>query len=128
MTDPDGGHLLATTRTLSDHDRREVVAFKRFLSLGIRPNDAARVRREFPGWLPYVLGWGPPPPEGFDDVPVAAWPVPVHDPPVAWRAGPDYAFGGTIDGVCCPAMPEGSVAIGYFRDAMVVLEAEPGRR
>lgn len=140
MTDPDGGVCMMTTAALTAHDRREVVAFKRFLSLGVRPDEYGRIPREFPGWLPYLLGrffeaGGPgqpmallAPPQGYDDVPVTAWPVPSHDPPVAWKAGPDYALGKIIDGVCCPAMPEGSVAIGWHRDLMVVLDEEPGRR
>lgn len=76
------------TAGLTEHDRREVAAFKRFLSLGVRPDDAHRIPREFPGWLPYVLGHffeaggpGQPlallaPPEGFDAVPMTAWTVP----------------------------------------------------
>lgn len=76
MTDPDGGRCLVSTRTLSAHDRAEVAAFKRFLSLGVRSSEAGRIPREFPGWLPYCLGTGPAPPEGFDDVPVTAWTLP----------------------------------------------------
>lgn len=140
MTDPDGGVCMVSTATLTAHDRREVATFKRYLSLGVRPGEAGRIPREFPGWLPYLLGaffeaGGPnqplallAPPEGFDDVPVTAWPLPSHDPPVAWKAGPDYALGGVIDGVCCPAMPDDTVAIGQFRHLMVVLDEEPGRR
>lgn len=57
----------------------------------------------------------------------ATWSLPCHDLPVAWKA-PDYVLGGAVEGVCCPAMPEGSVAIGFHRDLMVVLDEEPGRR
>jgi len=56
---------------------------------------------------------------------IAADTFPGHDPPVAWRAGPDYAFGGTIGAVCVPSMPEGSVAIGHY-DLPVLLDGEPG--
>lgn len=59
-----GGHL-------TDHDRREVDAFRRFLALG---DEAREIPRRAAGWLPYVLGAGPPPPVGWD---------PVH--PTAWR-------------------------------------------
>ena len=46
---------------LTDHDRAEVAAFRRFLALDLRPNGA---RIEVPAeWIPYVTGTGPAPPE-----------------------------------------------------------------
>lgn len=62
---------------LSVRDAYEVRAFHRFLGLGLSPFDGMSViRRDFVGWLPYVTGVGPSPPEGFDAVPVTAWTVP----------------------------------------------------
>jgi hypothetical protein len=61
---------------VTEHDRREIEAFKRFLALGVRPDEDGRIPREFPGWLPYVEGWGPPPPLGYDAVSLTAWTLP----------------------------------------------------
>jgi hypothetical protein len=61
---------------ITDRDWAEIAAFKRFLSLGVRPDDHGRIPREFPGWLPYVLGWGPAPPVDCDRLPVTAWSFP----------------------------------------------------
>lgn len=57
------------------HDLAEVAAFRRFLELGVGPDEPRRFAREFPGWLPYLIG-GPAPPVGYDDVPQTAWPMP----------------------------------------------------
>ena len=75
------------TSALTEHDRREVDAFSRFLDLAGPPPGQGLIRAH-PGWLPYVLGhflcsgvWGPHtrslhPPPGWDDVPVTAWTFP----------------------------------------------------
>ena len=60
----------------TEHDRREIAAFQRFLALGVSPYEADRIWREFPGWVPYVLGFGPAPAPGQDDVPVCGWSLP----------------------------------------------------
>jgi hypothetical protein len=72
---------------ITEHDRREIAAFRRFLNLAGPPADPG-VPRRYPGWIPYILGhffwsgvWGPHerslhPPEGFDEVPVTAWTLP----------------------------------------------------
>lgn len=59
------------------HDLREVAAFRRFLALGVAPDEGGRIPREFPGWLPYCLGFGPWPPEDFDSAPITAWTFPA---------------------------------------------------
>lgn len=47
-------------RELTEHDREQVDAFRRFLALDLRPNGP---RVEVPEeWVPYVLGTGPAPP------------------------------------------------------------------
>lgn len=72
---------------VTEHDRREIEAFKRFLAeVGNKPKPG--VLRDHPGWWPYVLGdffWSGArgryqsslhPPEGFGDVPITAWTMP----------------------------------------------------
>lgn len=70
---------LRARQPISEHDLREINAFRRFLRLGVAPGEADRIPREFPGWLPYCLGVlsGSWPPEGYDDVPVTAWTFPA---------------------------------------------------
>lgn len=88
MTDPDGGRCLVSTRgRVSDADRAEIRAFKRFLAeAGDSPQSVMGVFRKHPGWGPYTLGrfffldtrGGAllAPPEGYGDVPVTAWTFP----------------------------------------------------
>lgn len=80
---------------LSAHDRREIAAFKRFLTevgrapvaseLFQRHDPHGRVWREHIGWVPYILGHfheyrggftSMHPPEGYGNVPVTAWTFP----------------------------------------------------
>lgn len=62
---------------LTPRDRAEVDAFRRFLALGLGPYDGREIPRRFPGWLPYVLGFGPPPPVGLDAEHPTAWTYPA---------------------------------------------------
>jgi hypothetical protein len=72
---------------LGDHDRGEVEAFTRFLSEAgqVGPDNAGRIPREWPGWVPYCLGefleyrggfTHMHPPEGYGRVPITAWTFP----------------------------------------------------
>ena len=75
----------ANLEQLHPHDRREVEAFRDFLSLGIGPDEGRRIPREFPGWLPYCLGRFfyadgmalLAPPAGYEAVPVTGWTFPA---------------------------------------------------
>jgi len=60
---------------LSGQDANEVRSFARFLSVIGAPGERD-IRREIPGWLPYCLGMGPPPPPEMDAVPWTAWTMP----------------------------------------------------
>lgn len=65
----------------TDRDVDEVLAFSRFLALGARPalpgQEVARGEAIPQGWVPYVLGLGPAPPDELDDVRVTAWTMPA---------------------------------------------------
>jgi hypothetical protein len=76
----EGGALQLGAAWLTEQDRREIAAFKRYLAeVGNGP------LREHPGWLPYALGrffHAEPrtllaPPEGYGDVPITAWSFPA---------------------------------------------------
>lgn len=77
----------ANIAKLADHDRREVRAFQRFLAEAgqVGPQEAWRIPREWPGWLPYCLGRFfyadgmalLAPPEGYGAVPITAWTFPA---------------------------------------------------
>jgi len=62
--------------TLTPQDAGEVRAFARFLSVVGAPGER-NIRGDIPGWLPYCLGTGPPPPVGMDGVPLTAWTCPA---------------------------------------------------
>lgn len=74
-------------RQVTDHDRREIEAFSRFLKLGEKaplPGTNSGFLQRHRGWLPYVLGaflelrgGAAAPPVGFDDVPITAWTFPA---------------------------------------------------
>jgi len=53
-----------------------------------------------------------------------ALPVPVHDPPVAWRV---KAFD-TFPLVACPAIGGGACMIGQAPRDLPILDSEPGQR
>lgn len=57
-------------------DRYEARTFARYLRLGLGPDEPGELRRRAPGWIPYVLGLGPPPPEGMDAEHPTAWTLP----------------------------------------------------
>lgn len=83
VVDPESEASLAA---LHPHDRREVEVFARFLREAgqVGPDDAGRIPREWPGWLPYCLGRFfyadgmalLSPPEGFGAIPITAWTFP----------------------------------------------------
>lgn len=75
-----GTQLRSGGKPITEHDRREIAAFRRFLALGVRPGEVRRIPREFPGWLLYCLGeFGPRlwPPEGYDEIHPTAWTFPA---------------------------------------------------
>jgi hypothetical protein len=72
---------------LSDYDRREVLAFRRFLEEVDGPATPAmgqQISADHPGWIPYVLGdfcgggrdRGLHPPERYGGTPCTAWTFP----------------------------------------------------
>lgn len=66
---------------LTDRDRREILAFQRFLRDIPGPPTPGPLRT-VPGWWLYAFG-GPPPPEGLEREHPTAWPWPGHDLPRA---------------------------------------------
>jgi hypothetical protein len=81
VTDTSSKALMA--KGLTEHDAAEVQNFARFLSeVGPAPDPSPRTiqsgkpHRYPPGWFPYMLGFGPPPPEGLQHLPVTAWTLP----------------------------------------------------
>lgn len=75
-------------KQIGETDRRAILAFQRFLrEVGNKPMPG--VLRDHPGWLPYVLGTGPPPPEGLGGLPLTAWRWPAHDSALEANLCPD---------------------------------------
>lgn len=64
---------------LSGNDIREIRTFERFLRAIDHPPPVTRgdFSCRLPGWVPYMLGVGPAPPEGHDHLPVTAWRLPA---------------------------------------------------
>lgn len=60
---------------LTARDVMEIRTFARFLNM-VGPPGECRIARDIPGWIPYCLGFVPPP-EGMDRVPVTAWTLPA---------------------------------------------------
>lgn len=58
---------------LEPSDAEEVLTFQRFLRVAPRPGTTPNIAMLCPGWIPYCLGAGPPPDEGFDAEHVTAW-------------------------------------------------------
>lgn len=58
-------------------DLAEVRDFQRFLQISGPADDEPGRLWRIPGWIPYVLGIGPAPPEGFDLTPITAWSFPA---------------------------------------------------
>lgn len=76
MTTPLGPVFYDGQGPPTDNDMREVLAFQRFLRLGVGPDEGRDIRLKYPGWLAYCFGFGPPPPEGMDSVAFTAWTFP----------------------------------------------------
>lgn len=64
---------LVRVNGLTPQDAEEVLTFSRFLRDSPPPGSIPNVAMKCPGWIPYCLGTGPPPDEGYEQEHPTAW-------------------------------------------------------